>query len=340
MLFILFAIMAIITIYVAVKLSKYADIISQRTAFGGMFFGSILLALATSLPEVTTSATSIIIANPDLAVGNLLGSNLFNMFIIACFDIYFRRLKIFQSVPFQLRYHALLGIVLTIIVFFGLFFHYDVTILGIGIESIVMLLVYGLGMLVISKSTPPLDEQSSITSTTADMAQNTLKKPDNTGTYHVNVRQALFRFVIYSIIILIAGSVLTITGDRIAVITGIGSSFVGSFLIAATTSLPEAVSVYVAILLINYRLAVGTVLGSNLFNLLFLAGTDVFFREGSLLTHSADTHQITAFSGIVLIGIGLYALVRHPKKARFYLWPSAAIVLTYFIITYITFFAS
>ncbi|WP_460546562.1 hypothetical protein [Glycomyces halotolerans] len=44
---------------------------------------ALLLGGATSLPEITTSVTSIIISNPDLAVGNVLGSNLFNVMILA-----------------------------------------------------------------------------------------------------------------------------------------------------------------------------------------------------------------------------------------------------------------
>ena len=80
--FIIFIITASITVFTAIKLSHYADIISEKTVIGGMLIGSLLLAGATSLPEITTSYTSIMLNSPDLAVGNVLGSNVFNLLII------------------------------------------------------------------------------------------------------------------------------------------------------------------------------------------------------------------------------------------------------------------
>ncbi|WP_314733412.1 hypothetical protein [Anaerobacillus sp. CMMVII] len=78
-----------------------------------------------------------------------------------------------------------------------------------------------------------------------------------------SLKRAIIGFSIAAVVILVTGSLLSITGDKIADITGLGSSFVGSFLIAASTSLPEAVAVLIAIQLRNYNLAIGSVLGSN-----------------------------------------------------------------------------
>ncbi|WP_084215563.1 hypothetical protein [Jeotgalibacillus campisalis] len=59
-------------------------------ADGQLLVGTLLLAGATSLPEVTTSLSAVLIGNNDNAIGNVLGSNLFNVFILACFDAVYR----------------------------------------------------------------------------------------------------------------------------------------------------------------------------------------------------------------------------------------------------------
>ena len=76
-----FIISAAIIVLVAIKLAEYGDAIALRTNFGGVFVGTLLLAGATSLPELLTTINSINQGVPDLAAGNLFGSNMFNMFI-------------------------------------------------------------------------------------------------------------------------------------------------------------------------------------------------------------------------------------------------------------------
>ncbi|UTW70670.1 hypothetical protein KHA80_01020 [Anaerobacillus sp. HL2] len=71
--------------------------------------------------------------------------------------------------------------------------------------------------------------------------------------------------------------------DRIAIVTGLGASFVGSFLLAASTSLPEAVACFVACRIRNYNLAIGSILGSNLFNVLIYV-EQIFFTVMALFT--------------------------------------------------------
>src|SRR3972149_6447591 len=67
----------------AIKLAQYGDVIAVRTRLGGMFVGALLLAGATSLPELVTAVSSIQQSVPNLAAGNFFGSNMFNMFLLA-----------------------------------------------------------------------------------------------------------------------------------------------------------------------------------------------------------------------------------------------------------------
>ncbi|EMF48235.1 cation antiporter (Na+/Ca2+) [Planococcus halocryophilus Or1] len=110
MVFVIFILAAALTVFASIKLSQYADVISSKTAMGGMMVGTLLLAGATSLPEVSTSFSAAAIGNADIAVGNMIGSNLFNLFILAGFDFLLRRRQILNRASRNNIYTALLGV--------------------------------------------------------------------------------------------------------------------------------------------------------------------------------------------------------------------------------------
>ncbi|MGO4889348.1 sodium:calcium antiporter [Anaerobacillus sp. MEB173] len=333
MIFFLFLLAAILTVIAAIKLSTYADVLSERTALGGMIVGTFLLAGATSLPEVTTSLSAIVINNPDIAVANVLGSNLFNLLILASFDLYYRKQEIFKHASSDHLYTISIGLLLSIIILLSFVTKVDVTLLGMGIDSLILILIYGLGMYLITRqqrnrhevevaaSLAPVDEDEDLHNTSA-----------------ISIKRAIIGFIIGAIVILGSGTLLTLTGDQIAVITGLGSSFVGSFLIAATTSLPEAIAVLIACQLRNYNLAIGSILGSNIFNVLILIGADAFYQQGAILSAVSPVNQITSIGIIILSVIVLYSLLRVKFHSILPYWiPSALLVMIYFISSYLIF---
>src|SRR5690606_20421649 len=131
MVFVYFVLAAIVTVIASIKLSQYADVISEKTAMGGMMVGTLLLAGATSLPEVSTSFSAAAIGNADIAVGNMIGSNLFNLFILASFDFLLRRRRILERASKDHLYTAFLGLLLTVLVILSLWLRIDISFLGI-----------------------------------------------------------------------------------------------------------------------------------------------------------------------------------------------------------------
>ena len=127
-------------------------------------------------------------------------------------------------------------------------------------------------------------------------------------------------------------------GDQIAIITGIGSSFIGSFLIAATTSLPEAISVFVALRLCNVNMAVGAILGSNVFNMIILALSDPIYTAGPILSAVSGSHIIIAVGVFFMTLLALFSLVqRKTLSTPTYILPSLAIIFIYFLASYLNF---
>ena len=75
-------------LFAGTNLSKYADIIAEKTSLGRTFIGVVLLASVTSLPELITGVSSVAVFHvPDIAVGDVLGSCMFNLLILALADV-------------------------------------------------------------------------------------------------------------------------------------------------------------------------------------------------------------------------------------------------------------
>ncbi|SDN19841.1 sodium:calcium antiporter [Alkalicoccus daliensis] len=323
---IIFLAAAVITVITAVKLSTYADVIGERTSLGGLLVGTLLLAGATSLPEVTTSLTAVYLDNPDIAVSNVFGSNLFNIFILGLVDLAYRRKQMMHAAdPSQIK-TAWLSLMLTALMLIAILIPTGITFLGAGVEMYLLVALYAAGMYFLSKN----------------QLQTSTEPTEDFHLEAISLRHAKWGFAVSALVIFVAGSVLSITGDMIAASTGISSSFVGTFMIAGATSLPELVTVIVAIQLANYNLAIGNILGSNVFNILILVLIDFAFRSGAVLSAVAPVTIVTA-SAVLLLNlfvIGAIMIARSKKYVRFYGLPSALVIIMYFACSYIIYACS
>jgi len=75
---------AVTVIYFGTQLAKYGDALATLTGWGRLFVGSILVALATSLPELSTNISAVTLdpPNPELALGNILGANMLTFAVV------------------------------------------------------------------------------------------------------------------------------------------------------------------------------------------------------------------------------------------------------------------
>jgi cation:H+ antiporter len=319
--FLIFSVSAIIVVFAAIQLNRFGDVISQKSTLSGAVVGTFLIAGATSLPELTTSLTAVYIDNPDIAVGNMLGSNVFNILILAAVDMIYRKNKMFNSInPRQHLPSAIAGIIFTTVVVLSLMIGSSFSLFNIGWEMFILVGLYiGTVRFFETEEEVKMDEAAA------------------TGKDY-SLKAASIGFAVSAIIVFIAGSALSISGDQLAQQTGMSSSFVGSFLIAASTSLPELVTVLVAVKLANYDMAVGSILGSNLFNLQLLAITDLFYQKGPILHAASSSHLLFALLFIGMTLLTIFMIIRKKAgSALRYVLPSLIIVLTYFGSSYFIF---
>ncbi len=317
-----FIICTAVIVYSGIKLSKYGDIIAEKTGMGRAWTGMVLMATVTSLPELVTGISSVTFAGvPDIAMGDVLGSCVFNMLIIALLDALYRPMPISTKAH---RGHVLaggFGVVLLYIVVVSMFAGDKASQLGwIGIYSMVVCVMYFIAMRVVF-----IYEKRQFTQYIKERVNELRYKK-------ITTRTAVVNYCFNAALVVIAAVFLPWIGEGIAEMTGLGQTFVGNIFIALSTSLPEVVVAIAAVKMDAVDLAIGNLFGSNIFNIFILAIDDIFFIKGPLLSFVDQTHVISAMSAIAMTTIAIIGLTyRMEKKRLFMAWDSLGILVVYVI---------
>ena len=149
MVWIEFILSAAVITFAAMQLARYGDVIGLRTGLGGMFVGTLLLAAATSLPELITTISAIQSGVPNLAAGNLFGSNMFNMFAIGIADFFYIQGRFFSVIDRSFLLIGMLGLLMTVVALISDLARLERKILFLEIDSALLILLYfgGLALL-------------------------------------------------------------------------------------------------------------------------------------------------------------------------------------------------
>jgi len=319
MLWVQFSIAALIIIGAGYKLSQYGNRIAARTGISQTFLGIILFSTVTSLPELTVCITSAsVVGEPDLALGNIFGSNLFNLLLIAVFDIVQGRGAILDLLSPGHVIAASIGVVLVGIAILGIGLGLNLNLLWIGIESIILIFIYLVAVRILYHH-----EVLGLVPETAE----TQEKSQTGGE-----KSLYLHFALGALAIVGAAFWLSHTADAIAQTTGWGRSFIGSFMLAVVTSLPELAVGIPLIRMGAFNMAIGSLLGSNLFNIAIIPLTDIFFTQGAILAHGCPNHILTAVLGIVMTNIVIVDLIYRAKRVPWRIgWGSISLIALYFL---------
>ncbi|MGB9593948.1 MAG: sodium:calcium antiporter [Anaerolineae bacterium] len=289
MVWIQFIISAAVVVVAAIKLAEYGDAISVRTRLGGMFVGTLLLAGATSLPELLTTLNSLGQNVPSLAVGNVFGSNMFNMFLLAVLDAVFWQARILRRVATKHALTASLAVFIAAMSTFFILADIDVRIGWVGLDSLLIIVTYVVAVRLLQGDSP----RPAVAQEAAEI----------TGV--PTLPWALVGFAAASGALVLATPYLVRSSVGIAEITGLSTGFIGALLVAIVTSLPELTAVIAAARLGAYDLAVGNLFGSNLFNVFILGITDVFYLPGRFLHIVDPAFALAGLLGLLLTALGL-----------------------------------
>ena len=221
-----------------------------------VIIGLTLVAFGTSAPEAAVSITAILKNSADLSVSNIIGSNIFNLLIVLGFTALFKDVVTEKKVIVKDYMISLLSAILLFILVIVNYFTRGMLVIG-RISGIILLLGLIIYLFSLIKS---------------------VSKEDKI----VETR----KFSIMDLVLTIGGLALVIFGGQMTVNSaceiarslGISERVIGLTIVAIGTSLPELCTSLVALLKGENDIAVGNVIGSNIFNILFILGISSFLN--------------------------------------------------------------
>lgn len=310
-----FILCAGVIVWCGALLSKYGDIIAEKAGLGRAWIGLVLMATVTSLPELVNGISSVTLADvPDIALGDVMGSCIYNLSLIAVIDVFHRPGPILGrgggahvlSSGFGVMLISLSAASILLSGNFPGVFH-------VGFYTPAIIFIY-----LVSIRTIYLFERERI----AEFVEETRYD-------HITGGQAALRYALNAAVIIAAATALPFLGERLALVTGLGTSFVGGAFIGLTTSLPELVISIAAVRIGAADLAMANLLGSNLFNILVVAVDDLFYTKGPLLADVSQVHALSAFMALVGTGIVIVALAYRRMRKTFLRisWDTAALLV-------------
>lgn len=266
-------------------LTTHADRLSDKLGISNAIVGLFLLSLVTSLPELGTTVSVVAsVGKPDLAAGNIFGSNAFNILIVAIMDLSVGSASIYALSHVSHKKSALLAMLMTAVAILAIRFGGAELFGGrIGTETLLLLALYVGGIYSIFKGEkesghPHADKKTEKESVTREVTV----------------------IAVSAVFVVLAGYWLASISDEIARVTGWGETFVGGIFLAVTTSLPELVISLTAIRLKAYDMAVANIFGSCFFNILMFSIADPFY--GAPLLQNVSNIRLAVVS-FVMIGV-------------------------------------
>ena len=312
MIWLQFLLAAAVVVFTANKLAEYGDVIAVRTGLGGLVIGTVLMAAATSLPELTGSVTAFRSGLPDLAAGNFFGSSMINMPLLAVIDLFYRQTPLFRGAAISHSLTAALATLMTLVAVITIIGELDGAIGWVGVTSLIMIGLYFTGIWLLQRE----NRGGGGTEAPADDFPS--------------LRRGLIGFgAAAAVLILVVPYLVEATVD-IAGVIGLSAGFAGMVLLSFVTSMPELLAAVAAVRLGSLDLAVGNLLGSSVFNMFGLALADFFLTDGPFLNLIDPGFAFVGLLVILLINMALIAnLARSERRVLFIEIDAVAILVVY-----------
>lgn len=297
------------------RLTRYGDIIAEKSGLSRLWLGLALMAGVTSLPELATGLSAVAHDLPDIAAGNLLGSSVFNVFILGLLDTLSRK------VPLSSRIHQanILSAGMSIL-FMG----------GVSVSLFLGDRLPALGWVGLSTPLLILGYLATMRMSFKFEKRRPVGPPEDHAVGAMTLNTALLRYALHAAVVVGAAIVLPTVAERIALTTGLGQTFVGNIFVAVSTSLPELTVSLAALRIGAVDMAVGNIFGSNIFNMFILGLQDLFYLKGPLLARVEVQHLVPSLLAMAMTGLAIAGLIYNSERKRFlWAWDSFGIILIF-----------
>ena len=295
----------VILYYGAEGLVSGAASLAKRIGISPLVIGLTIVSIGTSMPELVVSVKAAMSGQSAISIGNVLGSNFFNIGIILgmsalIYPLAVKRQLLKLDVPVMI-FAALL--------FFLMFLDYKISHME-ALIFILLLLSYISYLLFISKKNKPVEEEEEEIKQTKHWALDIL-------------------FIGVGLLALVYGSdLLVVNATLIAGRLGMSEAMIGLTIVAVGTSMPELATSVVAAIKKRSDIAIGNVVGSNIFNVLLILGV-------AGLIQPISTPEINYVDGLFMIGISLLLWLFMKAGSRIKRWQGTAFIAFYLIYFFI-----
>jgi cation:H+ antiporter len=308
-----FAVCLLLILFTGARLSRYGDLIASHTGLGGAWIGLVLLATVTSLPELVTGLSAIwVVGEPDLAVGSALGSCVYNLIIIAILDFIYKPGTIYSGIKHGHSLSAGFGVILLGAAASAIFIQHHLTAISlgpIGPYALAGPIIYLIAM----RSVFFFERRDDV----VIIVGLTGGHPKAAESVKTSLGRIFLLFCVNAAVLVAAAITLPMIGENLAVAMGWDETFVGTIFLALVTSVPEIVISVEAVRIGAVDLAIGGILGSNLFDLVIIAVADFAYVDGPILAAVSNQHVLTAIAALTMTGIAIVGLCSRPTARVF-----------------------
>ena len=275
MIFVWYLMVAAVLVLFSIKCAYYVDMLDKKTDMSGAFIGGVILAAVTSLPEMITSISAVALGNPGLIIGNVLGSDVFNLCIFGSLTLIsvkaFRRATVGTSHLKTLVCTALAYATTGFVLFSGV----NTSFPGVSINaaSVIIVILYAISCKFMASD----DSES-----------------ENEDDNDLTVKQVVTRFILCAFGLVVASIIITKITDLIDQQYNLGASLAGALFLGVATSIPELTSSIALVKKGNFNAMVGNVLSSNMFNY-------IIFSVADILAFKSDVYEVSSDSKLLII---------------------------------------
>ena len=315
------------------RMCSAADDIAEISGWSRAWIGLLLLSIATSLPELVTGVSAIAVFDaPNVAIGDALGSCVFNLVMLVVLELVGRGESLYSRAGTGHVVSAAFGVILTGRVAFSVLVSRELPGLRLGHVGLYSPLI--LGAYVASMYTVFHYERRTL-------AETRLHEPLIPGVAGRSLTTAVRRYAISALFVAAAGGVLPRVATEIAIQMGWSNTFVGTVFVALATSVPEVAVSIAAMTLGSVDLAVANLLGSNLFDVAIVALDDFVYAPGPILGAVSPSHAVTALSAAIMSAAAVVGFSYRPRARllRRSSWVAATLLGVYLLNAFVQFLA-
>ena len=263
--------------------------IATKLGIPQLVIGLTIVAMGTSAPEAAVSISAAFKGSADITIGNIVGSNIMNILIILGLSAVITPLKVAKStiryeIPFMIAITALL----TVLGMSG-----TITFMN-GIVLWAVFIIYFIYLVVLTRK-----QQNSIEEGVSSVSMG--NEPGDKQVKELSIPKALI-LVVIGIVLIVAGSNIAVeAASELARTFGLSERFIGLTIVALGTSLPELVTSVLAARKGNADIAIGNIVGSNIFNILFVVGTSALIIPIPFAQAFVTDFAVAAGAAILLL---------------------------------------